>query len=691
MVVLVIVADAVTIAHAHGFGAIVHARPALAGKIALGAILGAGIAKWTGGAAISADVMRFGRSSRALFASTAAEFLVGNFGFNLLGLILGLGLRSSDLGAALGLVGLTWLATVAFLVQGITVETNELYAASLASSNALGLSRRTSNIAVGVIGVIIGYIGLSHGATTSFLTFINYVSYALPAIPGIILADYFVVSRMRYRTALADLAAVNWRAVIAYLAAVALSLVTGLGLGDPVWRILPLFGFVIYLVMSIPQVAAAWRAPLATAAAGSADDLATAQPRIARDLRAGRMRTRMRFGLGVPTGTEGMMYPVPYADPDDAVRLALAAEELGFDSVWGNDHVSTQAYVRAEFPSPPRFYDPYLYLTYVAAQTSTLGLATAVTVMSFRHPVVVAKQAATLDQLSHGRFILGLGIGAYREEAEAMWPDRPIHRGRHADEFFRAIGLLLGQRRASFDGEFIAFRDVESFPKPAQPSLPLLSGGNAPGSRERAAKYATGWLPAVLSPAEIGSGLADIRRIAERAGRELPPGFDVAPQFSVALGRNREDALARFERTQLHAHMRSLSGSTLRDQQGGWTDRNLIGSAPDILERVEAYAEAGVTTLSGLLFACNTVEETLDAMADFAENVIAPYRKHERKVTPSARLPGPQTAARRAQAPPPICPATGSPGSATAWPPPRSMPWCSSRPPTCSTPADTAA
>jgi hypothetical protein len=77
---------------------------------------------------------------------------------------------------------------------------------------------------------------------------------------------------------------VNWRAVTAYIAAVALSLLTGLDLGDPVWRILPLFGFVIYLVMSIPQVAAAWRTPLATAAAGAAHDPATAQPQIARDL-----------------------------------------------------------------------------------------------------------------------------------------------------------------------------------------------------------------------------------------------------------------------------------------------------------------------------------------------------------------------------------------------------------------------
>ncbi|MEO6126160.1 MAG: LLM class flavin-dependent oxidoreductase, partial [Ilumatobacteraceae bacterium] len=77
----------------------------------------------------------------------------------------------------------------------------------------------------------------------------------------------------------------------------------------------------------------------------------------------------MKFGLGVPTGTEGMMYPVPYADPSEAVHLAVRAEQLGFESVWGNDHVSTQQYVRKEFPDPPRFYDPLTYLSFVAART----------------------------------------------------------------------------------------------------------------------------------------------------------------------------------------------------------------------------------------------------------------------------------------------------------------------------------
>jgi probable F420-dependent oxidoreductase len=335
----------------------------------------------------------------------------------------------------------------------------------------------------------------------------------------------------------------------------------------------------------------------------------------------------MRFGFGAPTATEGMMYPVPYADPEQAVRLAVEAERQGFDSVWGNDHISTQAYVRSEFAEPPRFYDPYLYLSYVAAATTTLGLGTAVSVMSFRHPVVVAKQAATLDQLSGGRFSLGVGIGAYREEAEAMWADRRLHRGRQADEFVQSLQLLLTERRASFEGEHIVFRDVESFPKPRQAVLPVLSGGNARGSKERAARWATGWLPAVLSPDEVRVGLAEIKRIAERHGRELPPDFDVAPQLSVGIGSSTQDALARFERSQLATHMRSLSASTLKEQQGSWAGRNLIGSPEQILDQVHRYAEAGVTTLCGLLFACNTVEETLDAMAGFAENVIDPYRK----------------------------------------------------------------
>jgi probable F420-dependent oxidoreductase len=337
----------------------------------------------------------------------------------------------------------------------------------------------------------------------------------------------------------------------------------------------------------------------------------------------------MRFGLGVPTGTEGLMYPVPYAGPDDAVRLAVAAEELGFDSVWGNDHVSTQAYVRAEFAEPPRYYDPMLYLAYVAARTTRIRLATCVLVLPFRNPVLVAKMAATLDQLSGGRFVLGVGIGAYREELSAMDPDRRINRGEYAREAIEGLTLLWRERNASYQGRFVSFQDVESYPKPVRGTVPILSGGNAPGSRERAALLGDGWMPACLTPEEVAAGVSQIRDSAEAAGRDLPAGFEVALQVGVSVAATREEALRRFESSQLYKHLQSLSKTTLKDQDP--TDilnRNLIGTPDDILEQVDRYRQAGVHTLAGLLFAANTVPQTLEQMDEFAAGVIKAEGHH---------------------------------------------------------------
>ncbi|PZG48886.1 F420-dependent oxidoreductase [Spongiactinospora gelatinilytica] len=331
----------------------------------------------------------------------------------------------------------------------------------------------------------------------------------------------------------------------------------------------------------------------------------------------------MRFGLGVPTGTEGLMYPVPYADAEQAVRLAVEAERLGFDSVWGNDHVTTQAYVRAEFTEPPRYYDPFAYLSYVAALTRRIRLATAIMVLPFRNPVVAAKQAATLDRLSGGRAVLGVGIGAYREEFTAMNPGVPINRGQHAAEALRALTALFTERRASFRGRWVNFEDVESYPKPVA-RLPILSGGNAPGSKTRAALYADGWLPACLTPQEAAKGLAEIRAQAEAAGRgPLPADFEVALQVAVCVAPTQEGAWRKFRASQLHTHMVSLSKTTLKDQ--GVADlaaRNLIGTPQSVAERIEEYRAAGVNTLAGLLFAANTVEETLDAMTEFSEVIM---------------------------------------------------------------------
>jgi len=187
------------------------------------------------------------------------------------------------------------------------------------------------------------------------------------------------------------------------------------------------------------------------------------------------------------------MYPVPFAKPSDILPTALLCERLGFDSVWGNDHMTTQRYVRKEFSDPPNFFEPLITFSYCAARTTTLRFATGIIVLPMRNMPVLAKQVATLDQLAGGRVILGVGTGAYREEYEALFPDaRDVRRGTIVDEGMQALRLLFTERRATFRGRAVHFEDVECFPKPVQNPMPIYAGvtipryGAAPGSTRRA-------------------------------------------------------------------------------------------------------------------------------------------------------------------------------------------------------------
>ena len=153
----------------------------------------------------------------------------------------------------------------------------------------------------------------------------------------------------------------------------------------------------------------------------------------------------------------------------------------------------------------------------------------------------------------------------------------------------------------------------------------MYAGGNHAEVRRRAAQYAEGWMPAVLSPEEITRGIDDIRRQMAKAGRE-GASIDIAPQFAVSIGRTHDDAVKRFHGSQLYKHLESLSRSTLREQTGGFEQRNLIGSPAEICERIRVYQQAGVTTLSGLLFVANTVPEMQEAIDLFGREVIPNFR-----------------------------------------------------------------
>jgi probable F420-dependent oxidoreductase len=310
------------------------------------------------------------------------------------------------------------------------------------------------------------------------------------------------------------------------------------------------------------------------------------------------------------------------------MEVGLAAERLGYHSVWGNDHLHTQNYVRDEWQTAPNYYEPLISLAALAARTTRIRLGTSVIVMPMREPVLLAKQAATLDCLSGGRFMLGIGVGAYREEFEAVRPDAPrsVNRGTMVEEGLVALRALFTQEVASFEGRYYRFRGVMMGPKPLQNPLPIYSGGNSDAGAVRAGKFAEGWLPAVLPIPVLKRKIGILREAAAAAGRD-PTAIDIAPQMAVSLGRTREEALRRFRDSQVYRHLLSLKRSTLKDLDLEQVESmNFIGTPAQVTEQIAAYGEAGVTHCAALIFPGQSIQETMDQMAWFASDVVSQFR-----------------------------------------------------------------
>ena len=329
----------------------------------------------------------------------------------------------------------------------------------------------------------------------------------------------------------------------------------------------------------------------------------------------------MRASVQLPTCTEGLVNPIPFAAaPEEFVALAQQAERLGYDGVWGNDHITAVPYVREHWKASPNFYEVLITLATVGAHTSKVHLGTAIMVLPLRDPVLLAKQVATLDRMSRGRVILGVGVGAYREEFLAQWPrKRDARRGDMVDESLAALRLLFEQPRASFDGVHHAFEAVEMFPKPVQAPLPIYVGGHNEQAIARAARLGQGWLPGWRPFAEVRERTALLRRMTAEAGRD-PKAVEAAVQFTVMLGRTPEEASARYQETGMVAHRRSLAHSG-RDPALAEAN-NLIGSPASVLEKIGYLAESGVDHVCALQFPHNSVAEMREQMEWFMQDVI---------------------------------------------------------------------
>jgi len=331
----------------------------------------------------------------------------------------------------------------------------------------------------------------------------------------------------------------------------------------------------------------------------------------------------MKFSVCLSTGFEGVMYPIPFAGPEDFIRQAIRCEELGYDSVWGNDHITTQNYVRDLFPGrPPNFYDPLIVLAAIAAATRAIKVGTAITVLPMHDPVYLVKQAITLDRVSGGRFILAVGLGAYREEFEA-WAGKRFQnprRGDMMDEGLEAMHRLFNEPKPRFDGKYYSYKDVEMFPKSIAQPFPVYIGGHNVEAMERAVKYGQGWLPGWQPLPVMEDRIATLKRRLGEAGRDLRT-FEIAPQLSCTVDKTMELAEKRYMESGLVAHRVSLA-YTGRDLSHQVT-ANLVGSPEVILEKIEKLRSIGVQHVSALMFPANSVAELDEQIEWFAREVMA--------------------------------------------------------------------
>lgn len=249
----------------------------------------------------------------------------------------------------------------------------------------------------------------------------------------------------------------------------------------------------------------------------------------------------MKFGIGFATSGA-------FTNPALLGHLATTAERCGFESLWSVEHVAIPVnhspYPGTKDGKMPGgddvpIPDPLIPLAYVAAITKTIKLATGILILPQRHPIYTAKEVATVDVLSGGRAILGIGSGWMKEEFEALGID--FHRrGELTDEAIQALRALWKPGTASLQGKHFKFGPLYSYPKPVNDHVPIHVGGHSPAAARRAGRYGDGFFPTVMDPEKLGELFAIVRTEAQKAGRD--PG---AIEFSCMMRSVKADDLNR--------------------------------------------------------------------------------------------------------------------------------------------------
>ena len=303
----------------------------------------------------------------------------------------------------------------------------------------------------------------------------------------------------------------------------------------------------------------------------------------------------MKFGIALPIRRDFEL--------DVHIDMAKKAEELGFDSVWVSDHVVVPDRYVGRFSKV--FYDPFILLSAIAAQTRKVKLGTSVIILPYRNPIIVAKMIATLDILSEGRVIFGVGTGWMREEFDTLGVPHS-ERGRRTDEYIRIFKELWEKDEPRFEGEFFQFSNIKFYPKPFQkPHPPTWTGGGGKRAIKRAVQFGNGWHPTWVSPEDMEREITYLTNLAKNSGRELK-------DFVYSV-RNR---LRIFD---------SSDDVPERTEAGERPPFSLCGTAKEIKNHIKRYEEVGVSHLVVDVIA-ESDKRMFDMMERFAEEIMPGFK-----------------------------------------------------------------
>lgn len=316
-----------------------------------------------------------------------------------------------------------------------------------------------------------------------------------------------------------------------------------------------------------------------------------------------------QFGVTIPNN-----WGVP--NPQDVLALGPQAEQMGYHSLWVMDHLFNTGYIRQRLQNRP-YYHPLAILSHLAATTTRIKLGTSVLVLPYHNPIELAKYAATLDQISQGRLILGIGVGAMTEEFKAL--NLPMtNRGAITNESIALMRELWTNPNPQFHSPRWNIADLYFSPKPHQPRLPLWIGGSSPSALRRVARQGDGWHPTNLTPGQYAIGRQKIHQLAENQNRpptqitmsarleiqlpETQPTTPTAPtaQHAPSIQSATYDAAPSIQSAAHNAHntqsATDAAAPAAPDAQPNTRPAPLPGDdIPALRAALEAYTQAGVT------------------------------------------------------------------------------------------------